>query len=93
MLSKFLKIDKGNITRSIKKLEEQGYITRIKNQNDSRSYNLNLTKKALDKKNDFLSILKNWTKIISNNFSQDELQLTFSFLNKMTENAKSYLDR
>ena len=47
-LSERLKIDKGTTARALKKLEEQGFITRLKDECDKRSNKIYLTQKAKD---------------------------------------------
>lgn len=53
-ISDNLKIDKGTTARAIKKLEEQGFVIRIKNENDKRSNKIYLTDKAKDIKENVL---------------------------------------
>ena len=42
-LSELLNIDKGTTARSIKKLEKEGFIIRLKDEHDKRAYKIYLT--------------------------------------------------
>ena len=64
-ISDSLKIDKGTTARAIKKLEEQGFVIRIKNENDKRSNKIYLTDKAKDIKENVFDILDDWNQKIS----------------------------
>jgi DNA-binding MarR family transcriptional regulator len=64
-ISDNLKIDKGTTARAIKKLEEQGFVIRIKNENDKRSNKIYLTDKAKDIKENVFDILDDWNQKIS----------------------------
>ncbi|MDC7238740.1 MAG: MarR family transcriptional regulator, partial [Spirochaetales bacterium] len=41
-----LNVDKTSLARTIRKLEENGYILRLKNESDTRAYRISLTGKA-----------------------------------------------
>ncbi|BEP30052.1 MarR family winged helix-turn-helix transcriptional regulator [Helicovermis profundi] len=89
-LSKIINIDKGTTAKVVKKLLENGYITRIPSENDKRSYNLNLTEKALKLKKETSKIKKNWNSIILNNISQNDFEIFIKTLNTISENAIKY---
>ena len=61
-LSERLKIDKGTTARALKKLEEQGFITRLKDECDKRSNKIYLTQKAKDVQENVYDILDEWNK-------------------------------
>jgi DNA-binding MarR family transcriptional regulator len=48
VLSDYLKLDKGSIARSIKKLEDEAYVERRIDLDDKRAHKVFLTQKALD---------------------------------------------
>ena len=86
-LSEKLNIDKATSARAIKKLEEQGFVIRKKDQNDRRNYNIFLTKKAIQLKPKIRNILSNWTNILLEDLSQEEVEQLFILLEKISQNA------
>ena len=85
-ISDNLKIDKGTTARAIKKLEEQGFVIRIKNENDKRSNKIYLTDKAKDIKENVFDILDNWHQKISMILTKEEEKIMKNILKKVCEN-------
>lgn len=83
-LSSNLNIDKGTTARAIKKLEIQGFITRVNDDKDKRAYRIFLTEKALRHKNDIFKVAKNWEKNITKNLTHDEKETMLQLLKKCT---------
>jgi DNA-binding MarR family transcriptional regulator len=90
-LSRILYLDKATVTRSIKKLEKKGFITRTRSEKDSREYLIALTDKALAFINTLKGIRKAWTGIIGKGFSAEEKKMALSMLEKMAGNAHDFL--
>jgi DNA-binding MarR family transcriptional regulator len=88
-ISKIFNIHRANITRSVKKLEQEGYIIRKKDKNDHRNYNLFLTKKAKEREPEFKKIFHNWIGIILTDFTEEEKKLFINFLQRASKNAVS----
>ena len=86
-LAHILKIDKGTTARAVEKLEKNGYIRREKNAEDKRAYDVYLTDKAKTFKPIFYKKLRSWTERVLKDFSSEEKDFIFSFLEKMVENA------
>jgi DNA-binding MarR family transcriptional regulator len=86
-LAETIKIDKATCARAIKKLMDQGFITRKKDVHDKRSYKICLTTKAIELKPTIRSILKNSTKELLNGFTKEEEILFFEFLERISKNA------
>lgn len=82
-LSNILNIDKATTARALKKLESEGYIYRKKCIDDKRANKIGLTQKALDIKEDFLQVLKEWEKKITSILSEEERCLILSLLEKL----------
>ena len=61
-LAHHLNKDKATSARAIKKLEEEGYVIRKRDDFDKRSYAIFLTKKSKDLMPVFRKILREWTK-------------------------------
>ena len=83
-------VDKASVNRAIKHLEEKGYITRERNQDDKRAYNLFLTPKAMAFKEISWDILSNWELMISEGIDAQEKAIAFDVLKKMSLNADKY---
>ena len=89
-LAEKLNIDKATSARAIKKLEEQGFVTRKKDPKDRRNYNIFLTEKAIQLKPKIRNILSNWTDILLEDLSQEEVQQLFILLEKISRNATAH---
>lgn len=85
-ISDNLKIDKGTTARAIKKLEEQGFVIRIKNENDKRSNKIYLTDKAKEIKENVFDILDDWNHKISMILTKEEEKTMKNILKKVCEN-------
>ncbi|WP_036745653.1 MarR family winged helix-turn-helix transcriptional regulator [Paenibacillus sp. UNC451MF] len=86
-LSNHLKIDKGTTAKALKKLEEQGYVIRKVRDEDKRTYQVFLTKKALLIKDEVRSVLTDWRNHISHGLTEEEKQMALILLEKMGTNA------
>jgi len=84
-----LMIDKATSARAIKKLEEEGYVTRMTDENDKRAYKICPTKKAYDFKPVVQKILCEWTDTLLKGFNENEKETLFELLEKIVNNAKS----
>ncbi len=85
-LSKVLKIDKGTTARAIKKLEEEGYIERFKDEKDKRSNKIYLTQKGRDVKESIFSVLDEWERKMSEHLDESEKELMIKLLKKVCLN-------
>jgi DNA-binding MarR family transcriptional regulator len=87
----FLKMDKATAARSIKKMENAGFIIREKDEKDKRAYNVFLTDKAKELQPKIKYILARWTQILLKDFSEEEQKTYIDFLKKSEKNATEYL--
>ena len=88
-----LMIDKATSARAIKKLEEEGYVTRKIDENDKRSYKIFLTKKGYDLKPIVNQILHEWTNILLTDFNEKEKKTLFELLEKLLKNANKGIEK
>lgn len=88
-LARHLKIDKANITRSIDKLEDEGYVIRQRCENDKRAYHILLTDKAYEVREEIIKTVTNWSDVLTKGMSEDEQVLTLRLLSKMLDNARN----
>lgn len=86
-LTEKLKLDKATTARAIKKLEEEGYVKRIKRESDKRAYSLMLTKKAKDIQEEVYYIMSEWENMIKSCFTEEESEELMRLLNKLTKSS------
>lgn len=91
-LSKILKIDKGTTARAIKRLEEEGYVRREKDDHDKRSNKVFLTQKGMDIKDDIHETLSQWESKISQSIDEEERILMIKLLKKVCSNIDTQED-
>ncbi|MGL5506720.1 MAG: MarR family winged helix-turn-helix transcriptional regulator [Paraclostridium sp.] len=83
-LAEILNIDKGTTARAIKKLEEEGFIRREKDEKDKRAYKLYITDKAEDVKEDIFSILREWEDVLLCDLNREEVIVIKQLLKKIS---------
>ncbi|MGL5244606.1 MAG: MarR family winged helix-turn-helix transcriptional regulator [Sarcina sp.] len=84
-LSETLLIDKGTTARAIRKLEEEGFVRRIKNESDKRSNKIYLTEKAKKNKQSVFNILNKWEDILIKDLTSEETDIVKKGLRKIVE--------
>ncbi|MEJ8553487.1 MarR family winged helix-turn-helix transcriptional regulator [Tepidibacter sp. Z1-5] len=89
-VAKKLRIDKANIARGVKKLEENGYVVRQVDPDDKRAYRLHPTEKAIKVKPHIYESLAKWMDIITDGISEDEIEQFIKTITKLTINACEY---
>ena len=77
-LTEKLNIDKGTTARSIKKLEKEGFIIRLKDEHDKRAYKIYLT--------DICNVLQEWESILTENITEEERDTLINILKKICLN-------
>ncbi|MDU4860552.1 MAG: MarR family transcriptional regulator [Terrisporobacter othiniensis] len=85
-LAEVLKIDKGTTARAIKKLEENGFVRRQKDENDKRSNRVYLTEEGKGVKNDIFFILNQWDEKMSEQLNKEERELMIKLLKRVCSN-------
>lgn len=78
--------DKTTITRFLNQMENKGLIVRHSSQTDGRSKNVNLTSKGQLLKPILINIAKSLLSEVGTDFSDNDIQITFSTLRKMENN-------
>lgn len=91
-LSDYLKIDKGTTAKALKKLENQGYITRTVSAKDKRCNEVHLTEKALLIKEDVRKVLTEWRERLTFGLTEEEKKLALTILEKMGNNAARFTE-
>ena len=86
-LAQKVKLDKGTTARAIKKLEDQGYVKRVKKENDKRAYKLEVTEKAEQIKKDVYVIMNEWENEVRKCLANEESQELANLLNKLSKSS------
>ena len=89
-LSKLLHVNKSNVTRSLRCLEENGFIYRCVNEKDKRNYCIYPTEKAKEVLPFLIDKINNWNEIISSGLTEEESDVLFDLLKKVAVNAVEY---
>jgi DNA-binding MarR family transcriptional regulator len=84
-----LRIDKGTTAKALKKLEEQGYVVRTVREHDKRSYNVHLTPKALQIKDEVRQGFVQWRELLMEGLTAEEKTNMLHILEKMGRNAEA----
>lgn len=82
--------DKGVMTRTMKELEQKGYVFREQNPSDSRSYIFSLTEKGRDFREPLIEILKQWYSRVFIGIDTDAIAAAGSVLQRMAQNASVF---
>lgn len=88
ILGSTLSFDKGNVTKILKKMEEDNLIFKKKDDFDKRVFNIFLTEKALSLKPTIFLILENCENFLKSNLNDKEYLTLLSLLNKIENSTK-----
>ncbi len=92
-LTEYLKVDKGCIAKTVKKLEQQGYVTRETDLSDKRAFSVRLTQKAKDAMPAIREAILSWEDVITAGLSDEEKAVAEKIIYNMAKNAYNYKDR
>ena len=81
-----LKMDKGTTARALKKLEEQGFLIRLRDESDKRTNKIYLSDKAKNIREDIFNILDDWNKQITRSLAKEEVKMLEDLLEKVSKN-------
>jgi len=82
-LSSYLNIDGANTTRAIRKLEEEGYVIRKKDEKDKRINRIYLTEKAMEIKPVILGLMNQWEEKMLSSLTSVESEVFVDLMKKM----------
>jgi DNA-binding MarR family transcriptional regulator len=85
-------IDKTTTTKAVKKLEDEGYIYRIKDLEDKRYYKLYITEKGNEFRPVLRKILDQVTATLDNSMSDKEYFESLKSFKLILENAKNAVE-
>jgi DNA-binding MarR family transcriptional regulator len=84
-LSQRLKVDKANVTRALKGLENSGYIKRARSTKDKRAWEISLTQKGIEVREEIESISKEWIQLLKKPLSEDDWNHLEKYLRDIAE--------
>ncbi len=76
-------VDRSNVGRALKKLEKRNLIAKKKNSRDKRTFNVILTEKGKEFKEEAYKIKKNIVQIFAANLSEKDIETIIKLLSKM----------
>ena len=90
-LAKIGHFDKGTVTKAVKKMEDQGYLSREPDVCDKRVQHLFTTREAEPALQMIFDLRGQWNEILLQNLSEEEIQQAELLLTKISDNAYSYI--
>lgn len=85
-IAELLNVDSAIITRNIKKLEQLNYVIKMKRSNDSRFFDLCITKEGVDILKELSEYQNAWYDKITKNFSNEEVGYLMNLLKQLCNN-------
>ena len=86
-INRKMQYDKGVVARMAAALEKNGYISREKNPEDNRAYNLYLTQKATDFRPKMVEILKEWNQVLVQDEDDETLKQLNSAMKRISDRS------
>ncbi len=84
--------DKATATRAVRKLEEEGYVRLLMDEEDKRVRHIYLTEEAQSLMDETWKSVEAWTDIITEGFTEEEKMLEEHLLSRMAANAHNYTE-
>lgn len=91
-IAKEICLNKSTVTRTLSYLEEKGYIVRKANSNDKRQILVFPTQKMAEIAPVVRNVSKDWNSLLTQEISEEELQIFYSVLNKMENRARAIIE-
>ncbi len=88
-LSEHIMVNKSNVARKLSNLESEGWIFRTVSETDKRIYQIYPTEKALEVLPEIKKLMKTWNEKILEDLSDEEKDVLFTILPKITKKAKN----
>lgn len=89
-LSEVIAMDKGTTAKAVKKLEDEGYITRIPLKEDKRVKQLRVTDKALPLLAKLEKLREEWDAIVMESMTEEEIEQTEKQMHNIAKRALQY---
>ena len=92
MLARRICINKSNIARQIVVLEEGGFVERRSSQEGKRVMELYPTEKTLELLPELRKVLGGWSRYLTQDFTEEEIELLAKMLSSMRERAAQWME-
>jgi DNA-binding MarR family transcriptional regulator len=89
-IARRLFLNKSNVTRSLAYLEEHDFVTRERDREDRRQTLVYPTEKAFEVLPRVREIIKGWNSYITEDFTEEELEMYFAMTRRIAERAAEY---
>ena len=86
-IANIFQIDKGFIARILRKLEDNGFIYRVRGPENRRKYHIFLTEKGKSSIPEIEGIEEKWKKVVLEGLEKDEISKLMEVLNLLAENS------
>lgn len=86
-----VKLDKGNITRAVQRLEENGFVFRKQDTVDRRAMRVFVSKKACSIERELYTLALFWDNELTRGFTREEREKLISLLLRMEANAEALI--
>ncbi len=86
-LFSYVYLNKSNITRGLKQLEEKGFIYRVKDENDKRNMRLFPTELSKEVYPKIIEIINNWVEILEEGLTEEECSVLEKAIKHVGQNA------
>lgn len=91
VITEKMAVDKATTTRAINKLEKEGYVKCVLNEQDKRKYKIFLTDKALERKDEILEVGSKWEKKLIDELSSEEVHNLKNILKKISNSQHKHI--
>lgn len=92
-LSRLLYINKSNVARQLANLEQNGFVTRVPDEEDRRILRVYPTQKALDACPMVQKVLADWQDYVMDGFTPEEREQLTGLMQRVMERAAAYAER
>ena len=86
-MARYFHLDKGTIARTVKKMEDAGYVYKYVDPDNRRAFRLTLTDKGYQVAPEIIAIDKNWEEAICTSLTEKEQINLHSLLRKVAESS------
>lgn len=90
-MARQLNVNKSSVTRQLSILEDKGYVKRDPDPKDKRSLLLYPTEKALLLKDRIFNCYSDWSRYLTEDFTEEEKQQLSALMDRIAEKAASYV--
>jgi DNA-binding MarR family transcriptional regulator len=89
-LARERRFDKATITRAIGRLEEEGYVRRVRDEADRRAYRLYLTEQGRAVEPAMRAIATDWCDVVLAGFDDEDRRQVMELIRRMMESVAAY---